>query len=261
MENKIDLADGQSFTLSFDAETHKYRLPNGDVVPSATQILNIISKPALVYWAASEGAKYFNENTIPVDRALWEKLGGSPLYSFGGMNRDDMMQGIAKAHSKASSKAAGIGITVHGYVEEFIRSCLHIDNDPPAMPENKKAQKSIDAFYKWLDANDVNWISTEEKLFHPELKYAGTVDAVAEVEGEFCVIDFKTSNRIYPEHKIQCAAYAKVVELIYGRKVDCTYVLRFDKNSGKFQVGSSDSIEEDFLAFRAALVLNKRLKR
>ena len=103
MEYKIDLADGQSFTLSFDAETHKYRLPNGDVVPSATQILNIISKPALVYWAASEGAKYFNENTIPVDRALWEKLGGSPLYSFGGMNRDDMMQGIAKAHSKASS--------------------------------------------------------------------------------------------------------------------------------------------------------------
>lgn len=260
MEYVIDFADGQSCTLHFDAGSHRYELPNGDVIPSTTQVLNIIAKPALVYWAASEGAKFFKENMIEVDEAIWGKLGGAPLYSFGSLSYDDMVVGIAKAHSRAASKAAGIGTTVHSYVEKFIRSTLH-GEPTPDIPENKKAQKSIEAFYKWLDTSDVVWLSTEERLFHPELKYAGTVDAVAEVDGEFCVIDFKTSAKIYPEHKIQCAAYAKVVELIYGRKVDCTYVLRFDKNNGKFQVGSSDSIEEDFLAFRAALVLNKRLKR
>ena len=261
MKYTIDFADGQSCTLHFEAGSHRYELPNGDVVPSTTQVLNIISKPALVYCAASEGSKFFKENMIEVAEAIWRKLGDTPLYSFGNLGYDDMGVGIAKAHSRSASKAAGIGTTVHDYVEKFILSCLHMDYDPPDLPENKKAQKSIDAFYKWLEVSNVKWISTEERLFHPELKYAGTVDAVAEVDGEFCVIDFKTSAKIYPEHKIQCAAYAKIVELIYGRKVDCTYVLRFDKNSGKFQVGSSDSIEEDFLAFRAALVLNKRLKR
>ena len=61
----IDFANGESFNLEFDSDAHQYRLAeSGEVVPSATQILSIIAKPALIYWAAYEGSKYFKKQVV-----------------------------------------------------------------------------------------------------------------------------------------------------------------------------------------------------
>ena len=62
-----------------------------------------------------------------------------------------------------------------------------------------------------------------------------------EVNDEFCVIDFKASSKPYPEHHIQCAAYAKAIELLYDREVECTYILRLDKKTCKWQLTRSDA--------------------
>ena len=53
----------------------------------------------------------------------------------------------------------------------------------------------------------------EQALFSKELGIAGTVDCIAEFEGELAVIDFKTSKKPKPEkwiehYYVQCAAYA-----------------------------------------------------
>ena len=53
----------------------------------------------------------------------------------------------------------------------------------------------------------------EQSLFSMELGIAGSVDCIAEYEGELAVIDFKTSKKPKPkewiEHYfVQCAAYA-----------------------------------------------------
>jgi hypothetical protein len=256
----IDFANGESFNLEFDSDAHQYRLvESGEVVPSATQILSIIAKPALIYWAAYEGGKYFKKQVVE----LVNNEVSTPTYSLGGLTVDEVVKGITSAHSKVSGDAVDIGTTVHNYIERCIKFKLKEQDNPdgfPDEPENKQAQNSIAAFRKWYSTNNVKFLSSEEKVYHPELKYAGTVDAVAEVNDEFCVIDFKTSSKVYPEHHIQCAAYAKAVELIYDREVECTYVLRFDKKTGKCQVSRSEQMGEDFVAFRAAMALTRRLK-
>ena len=261
----IDFANGESCVLEFDPSNHEYRLSDsGEVIPSATQILGIIAKPGLIYWAALEGSKYFKKSVAEVN-VFKEESVYNPVYTFGDKSIDDVAKGISNAHSKAANDAAGIGSTVHNFIEKCVKFNVDENEAPfagkwPTMPENEQAQKSISAFFDWHKSNNVKWISSEEKVMHPQLKYAGTVDAIAEVNDEFCVIDFKTSSKVYPEHHMQCAAYAKAVELIYDRVVDCTYVLRFDKKTGKHHVHRSDRIGEDFVAFRAAMVLDQRLK-
>ena len=63
-----------------------------------------------------------------------------------------------------------------------------------------------------LDKID-NIHAIEQALFSKELGVAGTVDCIAEYEGELAVIDFKTSKKPKPEkwiehYYVQCAAYA-----------------------------------------------------
>ncbi len=59
-------------------------------------------------------------------------------------------------------------------------------------------------------------------LFHPEFierqiwssrhRYAGTVDALATVDGKFGVLDIKTSTGFYPEYNLQTAAYLSALQ-------------------------------------------------
>ena len=83
---------------------------------------------------------------------------------------------------------------------------------------------------------------------------------MANIDGEFCVVDWKTSKAIYPPYYLQCAAYAKCIEDIYDKPVDAAYILRFDKETGAFESARSENIDADFIAFLGALHLYKRLK-
>ena len=111
-----------------------------------------------------------------------------------------------------------------------------------------------------MKENDVEWHSVEQKLYHRGHKFAGTVDATATVNEEYCVIDFKTSKAIYAPYHLQCAAYAKAIEDMTGKEVEKAYVLRFDKNTGEFEAQSSVEILENFVAFLGFLEGYNRLK-
>ena len=130
----------------------------------------------------------------------------------------------------------------------------------PKLPTQEEALNSIDAFKAWVQENEIEWLSSEEKLYHRKHKYAGTVDARAYINGEYCVIDWKTSKAVYPEYHLQVAAYAKAVEDMHDKKVDATYILRCDKVTGRFEAVRSKDIAKNFKAFLAALTLYKRLK-
>ncbi len=68
MIKEINFDNGETEHLQFMAVDHEYTRLSGEVIPSATEILNIISKPALTFWAASEAGKYFREKIIPCDK-------------------------------------------------------------------------------------------------------------------------------------------------------------------------------------------------
>jgi len=58
---KIEYHDGEVVDMLFDSKLHSYKVGK-EVVPNATKILDIISKPALVPWALKVGGDWLEKN-------------------------------------------------------------------------------------------------------------------------------------------------------------------------------------------------------
>jgi len=251
---KLEYHDGDTVEMLFDSKLHSYRVGE-EIIPSATKVLDIISKPALVPWALKVGATWLEKNFFFDEESSSKK---TKVYK-SRMAIDPLIKGMKSAYRSKSHDALNIGTITHEWVEGAINWKLG-DGEIPKMPQQEEAVNAIHAFKDWVGQNVVEWKSSEEKLYHRKYKYAGTVDARAIINGEYCVIDWKTSKAVYPEYHLQVAAYAKAVEDIHGIPVDATYILRCDKATGRFEAVRSTTIEENFEAYLAALKLFRRMK-
>ena len=236
----LEYHDGQDVELDFNEKKHYYTV-EGEYAPSVTTILDSIAKPALVPWAANEGAKFFIS------------------HAHEDMKIEDMAKGIRGAYRTSSGSALNIGMEVHKWCEEAILWKLGKGEAPQSLTRTE-SKNAINAFREWTKVNDVEWLTVEEKVYHRGHKFAGTVDATAVINGEYCVIDFKTSGAIYSAYHLQCAAYAKAIEDMRGKEVEKAYVLRFDKKTGEFEAGSSVEILENFVAFLGFMEGYSRLR-
>jgi hypothetical protein len=246
--NEIEYSDGQIVNLEFDEAKHWYKV-EGEYVPSVTGVLRTtIAKPALMYWAVNCAVNYVDEFFGEVGNA------DSTMY----ISEDDiknLKSGMKGAHNKVSGSGIQVGKDFHKYAEEAVSWKLGNSTEIPELPTDLQTLNSVNAFREWVNLNEIKWLSSEEKIYNRELKFAGTVDAVAEINDEFCVIDWKTGSGIYEEMYLQCAAYAKTIEDIYGRNVDAFYILRLDKKTGKYESARSSEVDEHFNAFKHSLGL------
>jgi len=252
--HEIEYSDGQIVHLEFDEAKHWYKV-GGEFVPSVTGVLRAtVAKPALIFWAVNCAATYVDEYFGEVSDE------GSSL----NISRDDILNlksGIKAAHNKISKNGIRIGTDLHKYAEDAVSWKLGNSTEIPEPPTDPQTLNSVNAFRNWVKENDIKWLASEEKIYHRELKFAGTVDAVAEINDEFCVIDWKTGSGIYEEMYLQCAAYAKTIEDVYGREVDAFYILRLDKKTGAYEAVRSPDVDEHFSAFKHSLGLYHALNK
>ena len=80
----------------------------------------------------------------------------------------------------------------------------------------------------------------EQALFSKELGVAGTVDCIAEYDGELAIIDFKTSKKPKPRkwiesHFVQCAAYACMLYEMTGIMVK-KFVIIMSCENGEVEI-------------------------
>ena len=107
--------------------------------------------------------------------------------------------------NKITKQATSRGTDMHTLTECYL--CNR--EGPPVQPLSEYLFKQAKPDLDKID----NIHAIEQALFSKELGVAGTVDCIAEYEGELAVIDFKTSKKPKPkkwiEHYfVQCAAYA-----------------------------------------------------
>jgi hypothetical protein len=187
--------------------------PNTDqpelVVPSVTTILNNLSKPALPNWAAREVAKFAVEH-IP----SWENL-----------PPDDAVDLLKRAPYRNMTNKGKIGTAVHEAVELWMGDGIDI----PDLDEDEIQVDDLDLLpyiagaVSYLNQHVHRVIHSEVTVFNTEYAYAGTVDAIVKLRtGEIAAVDWKTSNRIYPETALQLVAYAngEFIGMADGTKVD-----------------------------------------
>jgi hypothetical protein len=162
-----------------------YRHPEtGDLVPSVTNVIGCLDKPALIGWAARE-----------VAAAAWDARHSLTRIP----DRDMAVDMLKAAPYKKRNRAADVGTLVHAVAEALA-------SDSPLPVFGNVEAPYLDAFLAFVADHDVKFHAVEVTVFHSEHRYAGTYDFLADVDGRRVIGDHKTGSGIYPEVALQLAA-------------------------------------------------------
>jgi genome maintenance exonuclease 1 len=141
---------------------------------------------------------------------------------------------------KITRQATSRGTDMHSLVENYLYNT-------PELPKVQPLSEFLFQICK-SELNKINNIyALEGSLYSKVLGVAGTVDCIAEYNGELAIIDFKTSKKPKPrewiEHYfVQCAAYAcmfyeitnipvkKLVILMSCENGECVVYEEYDKS-------------------------------
>ena len=88
------------------------------------------------------------------------------------------------AFKDASSEAIGIGNALHAEISQHISTGEQPD-EPSAL---------FGSWYSSMQERGITWLATELMVYHPNLLYAGQVDAIGVVDGEVTLFDWKTTD-------------------------------------------------------------------
>ena len=156
----ITYPNGEEVDLLFDRRLHSYKVGD-EMIPSATTVLGVISKPALVPWALKVGVEWLQEKMFKDEES---SANGTNVYK-SPLSWDSIIKGVKSAHRQTSTSAMNIGNITHDWVEEAIN--FHMKGGViPKLPTQEEALNSIDAFKAWVQENEIEWLSAEEKLYH-----------------------------------------------------------------------------------------------
>lgn len=209
-------------TLPKKSRAHrKYVNAAGQVVPGVTTILNEIgwNKNALVAWA-----------------------------------RKLALQGIDP--NKAKDTAAEIGTVAHRLIEAHIAGATpDLSDYSPQVIDT--AETCLLAYFDWESRHPMQVVATECALVSEEGQYGGTIDRVAVIDGVMSILDFKSSNGLYPEHKIQIAAYGHLWNEVHpDQPIHAYHLLQLGKEDGSFHhhcwPATSETIQAAWKAFGCA---------
>lgn len=184
-----------------------YILPDERQVPGVTTVLEIISKPALVHWAAAEERKLCVETAGKTFAAVTGEEGAGQFMApedFQALLVENL--GKTKAHYRAMKKAQNIGTEAHSALEWQLREKLGQSVGPRPLISDK-AEVAVMAVEDWMKSVNFMPLATEIMVYDPWLGYAGTIDWVARVNGVLTLGDWKTGKAIYRESFLQNAAY------------------------------------------------------
>ena len=201
-----------------------YKLRSGERVPSVTTITGRFKDSGpLIKWANNMG------------------LQGLDCYSV----RD---------------KAADAGTVCHNMCELYINK-LPVESALEGIDQETatKAKNAFEQYKVWQKQSKIKIVMTEVQMVSEEYGFGGCFDAIGFVNGKHCLIDFKTSNGLYPDYLYQISAYGNLVE--YGevmatrKPLDIVinggyHLLKFSKEEGDFSHHFFQDLTEAFIGFK-----------
>ena len=220
---------------------HIFTDKNGKRVESVTSFTGVIDKPFLVPWAVKLSREF-----------LIEKLNKGVKIT------EELIAEAANQHNIKREAGADIGTEIHKWIAQWIagkgKKRIEIPKDP-------KARNGITAFMDFQDKHKVKWIESEKIVYSKKHNYAGILDAVGKIGKDLVLIDFKSSNGLYPEFAFQAAGYQIAYEEEAKKKIGYKIIVGFGKETGEFQIKEYRDGEEDKDAFLGCVNIKRRLKQ
>jgi hypothetical protein len=158
----------------------------------------------------------------------------------------DEAQGLKEA-------AADKGSRVHKCIEYLIEgeTIKHDDKYKDANDEEKELTieeyECILSFKKWVDDAKPEFLAKEIVTVSNEYNYAGMIDIVAKVDGQRYIIDLKTSQNVWPSHRLQVSAYNKSFG---GENKLAILQIGYRRNKDQYKFNEIDDCFDLFLAAR-----------
>lgn len=213
------------------------------LLPSVTSILSaVINKPALVPWARNTALQSVREVL----------LDNRPVMALDEESIDALIAEAKARPDQVRDEAADYGTTAHELIDAILG-----DEEPVIPPAYSE---TIEAFYAWEAEASLAIEKSERMVYSLEHGYAGTLDAIGwNADRGHAVLDWKTSNGLYPEAALQVAAYAICWEEMTDEKVTEAWVVRLGKKRPEFEVKRVD-LDACKPTWLAALALWKGMK-
>ncbi len=225
--------------VNFDDEKHRFWIgTGGEWIPSVTSFTGVVDKSTvLIGWAIKLMREF-----------LLQKIRDGES-----INEYDVEE-ASQQHRKRKEEAADVGTQIHDIVSKWIKKQKY------EIPDNEKVRNGFEAFLNFQKEHGYKWIDSEKIVYSAKHGYAGILDATAfDKNKKRVLVDFKSSNGIYPEYYLQTAGYQIAEEEQTKKKFDYRVIIKFGKENGSFQAVEIHDKTQDKKAFLAALELKKRI--
>lgn len=173
---------------------------------------------------------------------------------------------IGSLYDKRDS-AGDAGTLAHIMVENHINGDLlpSLSEYPPEIV--RMAICGFENYLNWADNNKMVIVKQEMELVSEKYQFGGCPDAIGyDNKNRLVLIDWKTSNGVYPDYIIQLAAYKHLWEVNNPKDpiVGGFHLCRFSKENADFAHhywAELDDAWEQFKIFRKAYDIDKKLKK
>lgn len=188
---------------------------------------------------------------------------------------DELLQEAKKAHKERLEDAGDVGTAAHTWIEATIRNAITfnggvVEKMNEMAPTDERAINCGLAAFDWMQKHNVRWICTERVVYSRKHRCAGTMDGLAILDScddpkccaglfldELSVIDWKSSNQLSVQYLYQTAIYLSAFVEETGDDVKSRWILRLDKESGKFEPWylGPETLDQDLAGYLACLNL------
>ena len=149
----------------------RYKNKNGDIVPGASTIANMLDKPALTPWANKLGLKGIDSNAY-------------------------------------SREMATIGTLAHTMIMAELKN-EKLDTSDYSQEQISKAENSFLSWLEWRKGKDLSPLLIETPLVSEIWQFGGTPDFLGLIDNTLILADYKTGG-IWREAYIQTCAYRQL---------------------------------------------------
>jgi hypothetical protein len=259
--------------IDFQDKGHAYKV-GGAKKTGVTTIVNCLSKPDLLPWAAYMAAEALKDAVMPYVTSATQITK---------LELKQLTDEAKKAHTRKSTWGKDVGSIVHEWIKEEIGQGKEVKVPHSIVEANlelaknnkfkevkdlqtnyKTAEYCVSQWRKWVADYGIEFIKTEQIVYSKRLDYCGTMDTLfysSRLEKTF-IGDYKTSepqkkrnsrfqivgHKPYPEHFAQIAGY----DLAYNEETEITpdgYMVIYLPKNKPYQAFTRHDVANDRLGW------------
>ena len=176
-------------------------------------------------------------------------LDGQPLPSVTSVL--EPFSGLRFVDPQVLEAAALFGTHVHEAVDLYNRGEL---DEAWLIEESPLVHAHLEGWKRFLSESAAVVVASEQKVCHPKLQYAGTLDSILNVSKTNRLYDIKTGASVPETVGPQCAAYNRAYREMTGERLMKCYCVHLEPN--KYTVHPLND-PRDWDVFKAALTLHR----